>query len=75
MANFLIYSVGLSPSGKLVGYAYDENNNVKVFNTITKKVIGIFGGNKMTLTNILFINENEFFSASDDKTINFYKIK
>ncbi len=75
MADFLIYSVGLSPSGKLVGYAYDENNNVKVFNTITKKVIGIFGGNKMTLTNILFINENEFFSASDDKTINFYKIK
>jgi len=74
-ASFLIYSVGLSPSGKLVGYASDENNNVTVFNTITKSEVGIFGNNKMTLSNILFINENEFFSASDDKTINFYKIK
>jgi len=74
-ASFLIYSVGLSPSGKLVGYACDENNNVKIFDTQTKSNIGTYGGNKMTLTNILFINEKEFFSASDDKTINYYKIK
>ena len=74
-ANFLIYSVGLSPSGKIVGYAADENNNVALFNTITKSKLGIYGGNKMTLTNILFINEKEFFAASDDKTINLYKIK
>lgn len=74
-ANFLIYSVGLSPSGKLVGYASDENNNVTIFKTNTKSNIGTFGGNKMTLTKILFINENEFFVSSDDKTINLYKIK
>ncbi len=73
--NFLIYSVGLSPSGKLAGYASDENNNVTVFNTSTKTDIGVFGDNKMTLTNIIFINENEFFVASDDKVINYYKIK
>ena len=73
-AEFLIYSVGLSPSGKVVGYASDENNNVTLFNTITKSEIGLYGGNKMTLSNILFINENEFFVSSDDKTINFYKI-
>ncbi|MEN8302545.1 MAG: WD40 repeat domain-containing protein [Campylobacterota bacterium] len=74
-ANFLVYSVGLSPSGKIVGYASDENNNVSLFNTITKSKLGTYGGNKMTLTNILFINEKEFFAASDDKTINLYKIK
>ncbi|NPA58928.1 MAG: WD40 repeat domain-containing protein [Epsilonproteobacteria bacterium] len=73
--HFLIYSIGLSPSGKLAGYASDENNNVTVFKTNTKSKVGVFGGNKMTLTNILFLNENEFFVASDDKTINFYKIK
>lgn len=72
---FLIYSVGLSPSGKIVGYACDENNNVKLFNTQTKADIGTYGGNKMTLTNIIFINENEFFAACDDNTINYYKIK
>jgi len=73
--SFLIYSVGLSPSGKIVGYASDEDNNVALFNTLTQSDIGLYGGNKMTLNNILFINENEFFSASDDKTINLYKIK
>ena len=74
-ANFLIYSVGLSPSGKLAGFASDENNNVTVFNTITKTTVGKFSGNKMTLTNIIFIDEDSFFTSCDDKTINFYKIK
>jgi len=74
-AKFLIYSVGLSPSGKIVGYASDENNNVTLFKTATKTKIGVYGGNKMTLTNIIFINENEFFVSSDDKTINYYKIR
>jgi len=74
-AKFLIYSVGLSPSGKIVGYAADEDNNVALFNTITKSKLGVYGDNKMTLTTILFINEKEFFASSDDKTINLYKIK
>lgn len=74
-SSFLIYSVGLSPSGKVVGYGNDEDNNVELFKTDTKTVLGIFGGNRMTLTNIVFLNEKEFFVASDDKTINFYKLK
>ena len=60
IAPFLIYSVGLSPSGKIAGFASDENNNVTVFNTSTKSSLGVYGGNKMTLTNILFINEKDF---------------
>ena len=72
---FLIYSVGLSPSGKIAAYSSDENNNVSVFKTNTKSILGKFGGNKMTLTNIVFINENEFLVSSDDNTINMYKIK
>jgi len=74
-APFLIYSVGLSPSGKLVGYASDENNNITVFKTGSKSKVGLFGGNKMTLTNIVFLNEREFLVSSDDRTINLYKIK
>ncbi|MFT5835284.1 MAG: hypothetical protein ACI9RG_000169 [Sulfurimonas sp.] len=75
LSSFLIYSVGLSPSGKRVGFSSDENNNITVFNTITKSVLGKFGGNRMTLSNILFLSENEFLVTSDDKTINLYKIK
>lgn len=74
-SGFLIYSVGLSPRAKLAAFASDEKNNVTVFKTNTKSVVGVFGGNKMTLSKILFISENEFFVASDDRVINFYKIK
>lgn len=74
-ATFLIYSAGLSANGKLAGYASDEDNNVTIFNTITKKVIGIYTGNRMTVTNILFYGENKFFCSSDDRTINLYKIR
>jgi len=74
-ANFLIYSAGLSPSGKIGAYASDENNNVTLFNTQTKSKIGVFGENKMTISNILFLNEKEFFITSDDDTINYYKLK
>ena len=74
-SSFLIYSVGLSPSGERVAYASDEKNNVTVFNTLTKSTIGVFGGNKMTLSVILFLNEKEFLVATDATVINRYKIK
>ncbi|MBL0707680.1 MAG: WD40 repeat domain-containing protein [Sulfurimonas sp.] len=74
-SKFLIYSVGLSPSGKLAAYSSDEENNITVFNTITKSVLGRFGGNKMTITKILFLDENNILVSSDDKIINLYKIK
>lgn len=74
-SDFLVYSVGLSPSGAIVGYASDENNNVTLLNSATKSKIARFGKNKMTLNRIVFINENEFLVASDDKTINLYSVK
>ncbi len=74
-SGFLIYSVGLSPSGKTAAFASDELNNVTVFDTITKATLGKFGGNKMTLTKIIFIDEDRFLDGSDDKTINLYSIK
>lgn len=73
--NFLIYSVGLSPSAKVVAYACDEQNNVALADTITKADLGKYSGNSMTLTKIVFISENEFLVGSDDKTINVYSVK
>lgn len=72
--SFLIYSAGLSPSGKLGAFASDEENNVTVFDTNTKKDLYKLTQNKSTLTNILFLNENEIFVTSDDKKINYYKL-
>ena len=73
-ASFLIYSVALSPSGKLAAFASDEENNVTIFNTTTKENLYKLTQNKTTLTNILFINENEIFVSSDDEKINYYKL-
>lgn len=73
--NFLIYSCGLSPSSNLAGFASDEENNVTIFDTRYKNNLYKLQGNKMTLTNILFLNENEVFVSSDDKKINYYKLK
>lgn len=74
-SDFLIYSVGLSPNAAYAAYACDEDNNICVVKTSTKSRVGKFGSNNMTLTKILFINNNEFLAASDDKVINLYSIK
>ena len=73
-ASFLIYSVALSPSASLAAYASDEENNVTVFNVNTKKNLYKLTQNETTLTNILFINENEIFVSGDDEKINYYKL-
>jgi len=74
-STFLVYSVGLSASGNRVAYSSDEKNNVTVFDTNTRDELGTFGKNKMIITNIVFMNENEFFVSSDDSLINLYEIK
>ena len=74
-APFLIYSVGLSPSGKKVGIAYDEENNVLIFDTKSKIKEFMLVENLAIISKILFINEKELFISSDDKKINYYKIK
>ena len=73
-ASFLIYSASLSPSASLGAFASDEENDVTIFNTKTKENLYKLTQNKTTLTNILFINENEIFVTSDDENINYYKL-
>jgi len=75
VANFLIYSVAISPSAELIAYSSDEEGNVEIFKVSTHATVGYFGGNKGTISKILFLNENEFFIASDSTTLNYYKIK
>lgn len=74
-STFLVYSVGLSPSGKIAAYSSDENNNITLFNTLTKSTLGEYGGNRATLSNIVFINEKEFLVSSNNQIINLYSVK
>lgn len=72
---FLIYGAGLSPSAKFGAYSSDENNNVTVFNIKTKTKLFELKNNLMTLSSILFINEDEIFVTTDSNKFNYYKLK
>ena len=72
--NFLIYATALSPSEKKVAYAMDEDNSITVFNLSSKEKIAKLTGQKSTLNTIVFKDENTIFAASDDDTINMWKL-
>ncbi|AXX91419.1 hypothetical protein CPU12_02955 [Malaciobacter molluscorum LMG 25693] len=74
-SDFLVYSCGLSPNSHYAGYSSDELNTVTVFNTLTQTSMYKLVDNKMIITNIVFLNDNEIFVSSDDSKINYYKIK
>ena len=71
---FLIYGAGLTPSAKLGAFSSDENNNVTIFDTNTKQKLFKLTQNLMTLSSILFINENEIFITTDSNKFNYYKL-
>ncbi|MBN2824455.1 MAG: WD40 repeat domain-containing protein [Campylobacterales bacterium] len=73
-SSFLIYAAALSPSANLGAYSSDEENSVVVFDTQNKKSLYKLEGNKMTLSKILFINENEVFVSSDSNILNYYRL-
>ena len=72
--SFLVYAAALSPSTKLAAVASDEENNVTIFDTSSLANLYKLTQNKATLSNILFLNENEIIVTSDAKQINYYKI-
>lgn len=73
--DFLLYSCGLSPSAKLGAIAYNEQNDVLVVDLYTHDELYKLSGQKATLTQILFLNDNELFTSSDDSSINYFKFK
>lgn len=68
-APFLIYAGALSPSANLGVFAFNENNEIVVFNLKSSARLHTLKGQKSTLNSIVFKNETELFSGSDDKYI------
>ncbi|NOZ35429.1 MAG: hypothetical protein GXO80_09050 [Chlorobi bacterium] len=73
-SSFLIYCVGLSPSGNYAAYSCDENNDIQIMNTKTKAKISVLKGHKSTLTKILFTAENKLFTGAEEKLVYFWEI-
>lgn len=72
--NFLLYSCGLSPKGDFGAIAYNEKNEVLVFDVDNKKYLYNLVGQDGTLTQILFISQNELIVTSDSQKINYFKL-
>lgn len=72
-SSFLVYSVGLSPDGAWGAFADGEENDIKIFNTSSKSEKCLLTGQKSTLTQIKFVEENYIISSSDDPEIMIWK--
>ena len=73
--DFLIYATGLSPSAKKVAFVMDEKNNISIYSRSSKTKIAELQGQKSTLNNIIFKDENTLFSSSDDNTVIMWSLK
>ncbi len=72
--DFLLYSCGLSPKAELGAVAYNEKNEVLVFDVNSQKKLYNLQGQKATLTQILFKNKQEVFISCDDPNITYFKL-
>jgi len=74
-SKFLIYSVGLSPSGKLGIYSSNEKNDLQLFDIKTGKKLHILTGHDSVPSTIRFFDEDGFFSAGYGNTIYYWYLK
>lgn len=72
--NFLLYSCALSEDALKGAIAYNERNEVLVFDTTTRKYLYNLAGQEATMTQILFGSPSEVFVSSDSKKINYFKL-
>jgi len=72
---FLLYSCALNTSATLGAIAYNEDNDILIFNVQSKIKKYTLKAHKSTLNKILFINNSELFSSAESKIINFWRIK
>lgn len=73
-ASFLLYAGGLSPSASKAALAFNEENDIIVFDTVSKQALHTLRGQRSTLNSIVFSSENELVSGSDDAFIMIWRI-
>ena len=73
-SDFIVYSTGLSPSGKLCGYASNGKNDITVFNVYTQSNLYTLSHNDNPISNIIFLDEKNIIT-SDKNKIKFWRVK
>ena len=72
--SFLIYAGALSPSLKLGAFAFNEQNEIVLFDLSSKSQVHTLKGQKSTLNTIVFASEQELVSSSDDQFIMIWRL-
>ena len=73
-SNFLVYAVGLSPSGKVGVYSDGEEQVLQLFNTATKKKLDRLVGHKEIINKIEFISETSLISSGEGQELFLWKL-
>ncbi len=73
-SSFLVYSVALSPSGKIGVYSSSEDSILQVFNTNSKEKYTTLVGHYAIPTIIKFYDENRLFSAGYENKIFYWEL-
>ena len=73
-SDFLVYCVGISPSGKTGVYSKGEQSDLQLFDTKSKRSLETLVGHSGIITQIKFINEKELFSSARDNYVYFWQL-
>ncbi len=74
-SDFLVFCVGISPSGETAIYSSGEESHLQLFNTKTKKMLDRLIAHNGIVNKITFINENELFSSQRGHYIYRWKLR
>ncbi|MCD6191136.1 MAG: nitrate reductase [Sulfurimonas sp.] len=73
-SDFLVYCVGIAPSGKTGIYSSGEQSDLQLFNTKTKEKLDRLVGHEGIVNQIKFINEKELFSNERNRYVYYWRL-
>jgi WD40 repeat protein len=73
-SDFLVYCVGLSPSGKIGLYTSNQENHLQLFSPQNKRHGDTLIGHNTPVNQITFINEKEIFSSDGRREVFYWKL-
>ena len=74
-SRFLVYAVGLSPSGTLGVYSHNENSDLQLFDVASGKKLHTLIGHHAIPSTIRFFSEKGFFSAGYENKIFYWHLE
>lgn len=72
--SFLIYAVGLDSTASLAAVALNEKSEIAIINTETKQTLAWLKGHKSIINSIIFLNQKEIVTGSDDPSIYYWRL-